>query len=291
MKENFVLWQAYDHSENGMKMMTFYKIKMVPYTMVVDPLTGARLAGWEGFIDPERLLEVLVPFMEKSPTATGSAMPNVPVSKLHTSKSQDIIDQSGDDTPMTLQGDGTLNAPIDVTGTGLSSEEEEIARAIAASMEESRFQNNNVHLEHDDNGISEGVRNKGKAKEEEVVNNNDTSMPVDLAAPIALAVSDPETAMRDMAAILPEEPDASDKNSFRIAVRLPDGQRVVRRFTKSANIKVLYVWCRSLVRDAAIGKGFKLSQTIPGAAPLVESDGMTLVDAGVQNAMLAMVWT
>ena len=78
VKENFVLWQTYNHSENGMKMTTFYKLQSIPYTMIIDPLTGAKLAGWEGFNDPERLLEVLVPFMEKSPAATGNSMPELP---------------------------------------------------------------------------------------------------------------------------------------------------------------------------------------------------------------------
>ncbi|KAJ7524206.1 hypothetical protein O6H91_18G082500 [Diphasiastrum complanatum] len=63
----FVFWQVYDDTEEGRKVCTYYKLSSMPITLVLDPLTGLKMRAWGGMITPERLLEDLVPFMDKGP--------------------------------------------------------------------------------------------------------------------------------------------------------------------------------------------------------------------------------
>lgn len=50
----------------------------------------------------------------------------------------------------------------------------------------------------------------------------------------------------DLAAKIPEEPDAKDPNAIRILIKLPDGHRFERKFLKTHSIKYLYyfVFCQ-----------------------------------------------
>ena len=280
------------------QVTTFYKLTMSPHVMVIDPLTGARLEGWDGFVSAERLLEVLMPYMEHGPSVTGSALPVRGVHAAATPAGGGVHTPAGaaenaagyprESSAARYDGDGTMGAPIDMSGTGLSKEEEEIARAIAASLEQANGAGG---------GTSDSGKGKGKAKEPAdgwapdgapdvtVVDDGEAG---EETAPFV----DPEAALRDAAAILPPEPAAAAADNARIAVRLPDGQRKQRRFLKTESLKVLFDWCRSLVGDAAIGKGFKLSAfSAPGAEPLEETRGRSIQDAGLEGTLLAMVWT
>ncbi|CAL5225007.1 g7785 [Coccomyxa viridis] len=69
----FVLYQVQDSSEAGNKVKAFYRLTDLPVITVVQPITGAALRTWVGAIEPNRLLEELVPFMDHSiddPAAT-----------------------------------------------------------------------------------------------------------------------------------------------------------------------------------------------------------------------------
>ncbi|KAK9128914.1 hypothetical protein Syun_017711 [Stephania yunnanensis] len=66
---NFIFWQAYDedNSIEGRKVCTYYKLSSIPVVLLIDPITGQKMKSWNGMIHPDRLLEVLMPFMEGSP--------------------------------------------------------------------------------------------------------------------------------------------------------------------------------------------------------------------------------
>ena len=42
----------------GRKLLTFYQLlhRELPVTMVVDPITGAAMRSWHGFVAPDRFL-------------------------------------------------------------------------------------------------------------------------------------------------------------------------------------------------------------------------------------------
>ncbi|KAL3510266.1 hypothetical protein ACH5RR_029667 [Cinchona calisaya] len=68
IKSNFIFWQVYDDTEEGSKVCTYYKLDSIPVVMVIDPVTGQKMRSWRGMIQPETLLEDLLPFMDGSPT-------------------------------------------------------------------------------------------------------------------------------------------------------------------------------------------------------------------------------
>ncbi|KAK0604101.1 hypothetical protein LWI29_011958 [Acer saccharum] len=65
---NFIFWQVYDDTSEGKKVCTFYKLDSIPVVLVIDPITGKKMRSWCGMaVQPENLLEDLVPFMDCSP--------------------------------------------------------------------------------------------------------------------------------------------------------------------------------------------------------------------------------
>ncbi|KAK4798745.1 hypothetical protein SAY86_031071 [Trapa natans] len=64
---NFIFWQAYDDTSDGQKVCTYYKLDSIPVVLVIDPITGQKMRSWVGMIEPVRLLEDLLPFMDGGP--------------------------------------------------------------------------------------------------------------------------------------------------------------------------------------------------------------------------------
>lgn len=64
---NFIFWQVYDDSTEGQKVCTYYKLVSIPAVLVIDPITGQKMHSWFGMVQPERLLEDLLPFMDGGP--------------------------------------------------------------------------------------------------------------------------------------------------------------------------------------------------------------------------------
>lgn len=60
----FVLFQTYDVAEQGQEMMAYYDVAELPVILVVDPVTGAPMRRWYGFVDAVELAERFVPFTE-----------------------------------------------------------------------------------------------------------------------------------------------------------------------------------------------------------------------------------
>jgi len=96
-----------------------------------------------------------------------------------------------------------------------------------------------------------------------------------------------EEVMREAAGNLPPEPEGG--TGCRIALRLPDGRRVQRRFDPTQRAGILLLWCKSEVEEAATGRPFTIKEARPGSKPL---DPTTpLGDAKVDGAMLVLSWS
>ncbi|GMP92601.1 hypothetical protein CsSME_00042757 [Camellia sinensis var. sinensis] len=67
VSNNFIFWQVYDDTEEGRKVCTYYKLDSIPVILVIDPITGQKMRSWRGMVQPESLLEDLLPFMDGSP--------------------------------------------------------------------------------------------------------------------------------------------------------------------------------------------------------------------------------
>ncbi|XP_074363137.1 plant UBX domain-containing protein 7-like isoform X2 [Apium graveolens] len=67
ISSNFIFWQVDDDTEEGSKVCTYYKLDSSPMVLVVDPVTGQKMRSWKGMVQPQTLLEDLLPFMDDSP--------------------------------------------------------------------------------------------------------------------------------------------------------------------------------------------------------------------------------
>ncbi|KAM7270360.1 hypothetical protein ACFE04_029574 [Oxalis oulophora] len=107
---NFIFWQVYDDTTEGQKVCTYYKLSSIPVVLVIDPITGQKMRSWTGMVQPESLLEDLVPFMDGGPRDH------------HATLSNKRPRESSTPPPQKLKGE-------------TNEEDDEMLRAIAASME------------------------------------------------------------------------------------------------------------------------------------------------------------
>lgn len=224
-------------------------------TLLVDPITGASMQSWHGFVSPERFLEDCVPFCDAPPSA--SAGPH----KKHKPQAR------------------APPAPQPQHAAGVFGGDDELAAAIAASLADAR-----------------GAGGAGGGEAVPPAAAPHAAAPV--AAPEAAAVPAPETAAFDeaaaasaaaaLAASLPAEPAVADSAGCRMGLRLPDGERTLRRFPLAAPVATLRSWAISAAPPAAVGRPFRLAA--PGAALPADEEATSIEAAGLAGAMLAMTW-
>ncbi|XP_051144544.1 plant UBX domain-containing protein 7 isoform X2 [Andrographis paniculata] len=230
IKTNFIFWQVYDDSEEGSKVCTYYKLYSIPVILVIDPITGQKMHSRSGMVQPEALLEDLLPFMDGSP------------SDHHVSFSHKRPRESS-------------QAPIpDVHSVpDESNEDEDLQRALAASMESFDGTDNNDVKEAND-------------------------------------AIDEEKAKKPAYLPLPEEPKSGDRSLLcRVGVRLPDGRRVQRNFLRTDPVQLLWSFCYSELKEDA--RPFGLTQAIPGASRTLDYNAKsTIEESGLANAMVSVTW-
>eukprot|EP00252_Welwitschia_mirabilis_P024059 TRINITY_DN699_c0_g1_i1.p1 TRINITY_DN699_c0_g1~~TRINITY_DN699_c0_g1_i1.p1 ORF type:complete len:448 (-),score=105.14 TRINITY_DN699_c0_g1_i1:369-1712(-) len=76
ISSTFIFWQVYDDAEEGRKVCTYYHLFKMPAILVLDPVTGQKMRAWNGMVDPERLLEDLINYMDKGPLDRHPAHPH-----------------------------------------------------------------------------------------------------------------------------------------------------------------------------------------------------------------------
>ncbi|XVE74602.1 hypothetical protein DITRI_Ditri12bG0030500 [Diplodiscus trichospermus] len=111
---NFLFWQVYEDSSEGRKVCTYYRLGSIPVVLVFDPITGQKMHSWCGMVQPESLLEDLIQFMEGGPRDYHATL-----SHKHPRESSVTPQQN-------------IKVSTDET-----KEDEEMLRAVAASMENS----------------------------------------------------------------------------------------------------------------------------------------------------------
>lgn len=235
IRSNFIFWQVYQDTSEGRKVCTYYHLVSVPAILLIDPITGQKMRGWSGMVYPDSLLEDLMPYLEKGPKEHHAAQPQ---------KRPRKVDQ---EASMVRQGK-----------TAVESEDEELARAVAASLEENKVA-----------GESDATDDKTNPEEEK-----EPSLSVKIEYPP-----------------LPEEPKVSRDLLCRVAVRLPDGRRIQRNFLHADPIKLLWSFCSSQVEDGE-KRAFHFAQPIPGAAinNLQYESEQTFKEAGLANSMINLLW-
>ncbi|KAK3141193.1 hypothetical protein QOZ80_4BG0330630 [Eleusine coracana subsp. coracana] len=231
IRTNFIFWQVYHDSSEGRKVCTYYKLVSIPAILLIDPVTGQKMRGWNGMVHPDRLLEDLLPYLEKGPKEHHAVQPQ---------KRPRQVDQ---ETSMGKQGK-----------TALEDEDEELARAVAASLEQGK----------------------------EVVKSDATDEMAEL--------EDKKEPMKLEYPPLPVEPTGSRDILCRVAIRLPDGGRIQRNFLNTDPIKLLWSFCCPKLEDGE-KRPFHFFKPIPGASQTLEfGSDLTFKEAGLANSMINLVW-
>ncbi|CAO1943626.1 unnamed protein product [Urochloa humidicola] len=237
IRSNFIFWQVYHDSSEGRKVCTYYNLVSMPAILLIDPITGQKMRGWNGMVHPDRLLEDLLPYLDKGPKEHHAAQPQ---------KRPRKVDQ---ETPMGKQGK-----------TAVEDEDEELARAVAASLEESKE-------------VAEGSDATDDMAEAEAEEENEPSLNIKLDYPP-----------------LPEEPTGSRDLLCRVAIRLPNNRRIQRNFLHTDPIKLLWSFCAPQVEDGE-KRPFHFVQAIPGASMKLEfASDATFKEAGLANSMINLLW-
>ncbi|XP_078151209.1 UBX domain-containing protein [Carex rostrata] len=116
IRSNFLFWQVYNTTSEGRKVCTFYNLVTLPAILVLDPITGQKMRAWTGMVQPDRLLEELLPYLDKGPKDHHAMLP--------LKRPREI---SHNATPFT-----PANIPIE------DEEDEEVRLAIVASLEDAK---------------------------------------------------------------------------------------------------------------------------------------------------------
>ncbi|PIM97844.1 hypothetical protein CDL12_29682 [Handroanthus impetiginosus] len=89
---------------------------------------------------------------------------------------------------------------------------------------------------------------------------------------------------------LPEEPKVDRSLLCRVGVRLPDGRRVQRNFLRTDPIQLLWSFCYSELKEDGT-KPFRLTHAIPGASRTLDYDAKsTFEESGLANSMISVTW-
>jgi len=125
---HFILWQVYHDSDKGQRFMIYYPIKSFPNISIVDPRTGERLIVWDRFekIDSQLFCDLVTQFLSSHQDLTSEH--EFPPEKRQ--KTDSVIEKS---------------------------EDQQLAAAIAASLEEDVWSGNRYDSSEDreDDGVVE----------------------------------------------------------------------------------------------------------------------------------------
>ncbi|KAM6546660.1 hypothetical protein CsatB_027396 [Cannabis sativa] len=232
---NFVFWQVYDETTEGQKVCTYYKLSIMPVILVIDPITGQKMRSWVGMVEPERLLEDLLTFMDSGPKDH------------HVTLSHKRPRESSSAQPQKTK-----------VVADKSNEYEEVARALAASMESIK----------------------------------ETSEVIPKDKHVNLTEEDEKTCLENKPDYppLPEEPKGDKSLLCTVGFRLPDGRRVRRSFLRTDPVQLLWSFCCSQVKEAET-RPFRLAQPIPGASKSLDYDTeMTFGESGLASSMISVTW-
>jgi hypothetical protein len=260
-------------------MLTFHQLlhSPLPLTLLLDPITGAKMHSFVGFVPPEKFLEDCVLFCDAPPSA--SAGP-------HKKHKHGGGGGGGGGAAQQQQRGG---------GDGMADEDDALAAAIVASLAEA------------DAAGGGGGGASGSAVPAAAPPPAPVAVPSGRvgfappasaapAAPAAAAEPEPpafdaaaaEAAAAALAATLPAEP-ALDASTCRVALRLPDGGRAARVFSRDAPVATLRTWACVAAPAAALGRPFRLAAS--GGPPLPEDEaGTSIGGAGLAGAMINMSW-
>eukprot|EP00798_Chlamydomonas_sp_ICE-L_P008221 gene8221-1487_t len=264
----FVFYQQDMENEEGAKLVTNYRLSKLPAVLVVDPITGATITDKSGFMDAEKMMDMLVPFMDQGPKDPGAGR---------------LAHAMSMKRKATADAAASASRPTTVI-EGFDDEDAEMARAIAASMEPQTAGATSV--EGPSNAMDDSLDD---IDEEEVwarIREDEAKEEAARNKPSA------EQVLAEAQKRLPEEPPeatgSGPKSVCRVACRMPDGQRLTRRFNKSDTVQAIMDYCVCQLPEAAAGRKFGLHIAMGGGQ--LSTPEATLEAAGVEGTLISVKW-
>ncbi|KAJ1948008.1 UBX domain protein Ubx2, partial [Linderina pennispora] len=274
--KNFVFLQiAVDTSEGGRLASLYNTQGEFPFIAIIDPKTGECQRVLSRFSRPNDFMDDVMSFLASSPAGA-----------------------AGSSAAARAAG-GTRSS---IWPVHEMTEEEQLAAAIAASELETHHEgtqddpidivDSDDDFESDDDGdddddfseihtISSSSYSLPDADDMEV---EDTPPPpVRLSAPQPAVDLGPDAWYKTLPAIAPPEPPLGPTVT-RIQFRLPNGSRVVRRFSKSDKVLVLFQYLKASVAEAQS----EVPEVLFMRSRLVEATGQTIEEAKLVNASVTV---
>eukprot|EP00521_Asterionellopsis_glacialis_P011221 CAMPEP_0195295650 /NCGR_PEP_ID=MMETSP0707-20130614/17781_1 /TAXON_ID=33640 /ORGANISM="Asterionellopsis glacialis, Strain CCMP134" /LENGTH=574 /DNA_ID=CAMNT_0040356921 /DNA_START=243 /DNA_END=1964 /DNA_ORIENTATION=+ len=237
IREGFIFWQAYDVQDEGQTYAQRYTVADYPHVAIIDPRTGRlmwRKEGWtqENPITPESFAEMAMDFCSR---------------------------HSFDKPPVAPRPSGAGGATASSSATSASvsqerppkrpfmTEEEQLQEAMRESLKQSTSDNattnNNGHVvDHEMQDAA--ADNEDDDDEVEILEKSDIEPRPPQPQEEPNAEEPPTTTTPSFVTELlsiPVGEEPSD-NSARIQIRMPDGKRLVRKFHKASEVKIVYAF-------------------------------------------------
>ncbi|KAJ3362740.1 hypothetical protein GGF32_005543 [Allomyces javanicus] len=263
VRANFLFLQPRTTDNDGRAYRTLYPVAGCPHVAILDPRTGERMAivgstaptmtapitrAQRLLKDPAEFVTFIFEFLDAHPlvTAAPAAAPAPPVGGAED-------DQLAAALRASAQDDAALQAALKAS-VSVADEDEALQAALRASLADassasaSATKNNAVDMTDDESDAESDAPAKG----------ND---PIAALTPLTDA-----------------EPPAGAAGTTRVQARLPDGQRLVRRFRLADPVSDLYRWIKAKVPEA---------NDAPFALVYVRQDLSEVLDQSVGDAGLA----
>ncbi|KAG6537059.1 hypothetical protein ZIOFF_002137 [Zingiber officinale] len=248
---NFIFWQVYHDNIEGKKVCTYYNLFKLPAVLLIDPITGQKMNAWTGMVHPERLLEGLLPFLDKGPKEHHAFL--LQKQKQRAAHDSAVINVADQYTPEKTYN-SSLSPAVPISKEAVK-DDVEMVQAIATSLEDTRGPRPLVMDE------------ESRPEKSHATNSNEK-----LTYPPLL-----------------EEPQGS-KGLCRVAIRFPNGCRLQRKFLLTDSIKLLWSFCSSKLEDG-LKRPFHFIQFYLGASRSLEYEkDLTFDAAGLSNSLISLVW-
>ncbi|RKP02321.1 hypothetical protein CXG81DRAFT_25015 [Caulochytrium protostelioides] len=271
----FVFWTS--DSPDGQQYATFYHVKSYPYTAVLDPVTGECVKVWDKTMAADAMVSELLEFLAHPPPDAGLVL----LSAASANATKRIADADASEASPTL----SKRSAIDLD------EDAQLQAALAASRKTHKAAH---HGRAAAAGDSDALTISDDSDGSDAIDLDTSDDRSDRAADAegdgrSGAVSDAAraTAKPAAAAFPPLETDEppAGPSVTRIQFRLPDGQRLNRRFAKAEPVRSLYRYVQHAAAGAVGSQPFDLTNFRENLRSQLDR---SLEDAGLLNVSLSV---
>ena len=153
VKEHFIFWQVYNGTRDGVRYMQFYPITTFPYIAILDPITGELINSWSNIQDPDMFCEKITDFLNHQPTPSGDSLADEGSNNSilnHATASSATASSATCSSMVNNNHSNNVSVSNSFSKFAEMTEDEQMAAAIAASLEQQDDKRNGVQEEEDE---------------------------------------------------------------------------------------------------------------------------------------------